>query len=142
MRVLIDTNVIVDVLQNRAPWFADGQQIFLAAANQIITGCITAKQAADIYYFSRKQFRGEDFVDDKARKIIVGLYSIFELLDKKAVDCKNALGLSNNDYEDAILISTAARENVDCIVTRNIEHFRSCTNIPVYAPDAFVNHEL
>ena len=51
MRVLIDTNVILDVLQSREPWYKEGQTIFLAIANQVITGCITAKQAADIHFF-------------------------------------------------------------------------------------------
>ena len=48
MKVLIDTNVIVDVLQSREPWCRQGQAIFLAAANRRITGCITAKEAAVI----------------------------------------------------------------------------------------------
>lgn len=51
MRVLIDTNVILDVLQSREPWHKEGQTIFLAVANHVMTGWITAKQAADIHFF-------------------------------------------------------------------------------------------
>ena len=138
MKVLLDTNVIIDVLQKREPWCEDGQKIFIAAANQQITGCFSSKQAADIYYFSRKQFQGEEYVDSKARQIMSALYLLFELLDTTAVDCKNALVLSNRDYEDAILITLAERENLDCIVTRNTEHFHPFTCIPVYTPNEFI----
>ena len=65
MRVLLDTNVIVDVLQQREPWCESGKVIFLAIARQQITGCITSKEAADIHFFSRKQFKGEENVDEK-----------------------------------------------------------------------------
>ena len=70
MKVLIDTNVIVDVLQSREPWCRQGQEIFLAAANRRIIGCITAKEAADIHFFARKQFAGQDRVDEKARNVL------------------------------------------------------------------------
>ena len=53
MKVLLDTNIIVDVLQKREPWFEAGEKIFLAVAGNLITGCVTAKELADIYYFSR-----------------------------------------------------------------------------------------
>ena len=137
MRVLIDTNVIVDVLQSREPWYKDGQAVFLAAANNVITGCITAKQAADIHFFARKQFVGQENVDEKARQILSGIFTIFEVLDSLAEDSLDAIGVNNEDYEDAMLIRTASRSGMDCIVTRNKEHF-SVGSVPVYTPDEIV----
>ena len=138
MRVLLDTNVIVDVLQRREPWFSDGQKIFYAIANKQIIGCITAKEAADIHFFSRKQFTGEENVDAKARQVIAKLYALFELIDTLGIDCQNALAIENNDYEDAIMIESAVRAGLDGIVTRNPEHFKPSA-IPVYSPSEFVN---
>ena len=138
MRVLLDTNVIVDVLQRREPWFSDGQKIFYAIANKQIIGCITAKEAADIHFFSRKQFTGEENVDAKARQVISKLYALFELIDTLGIDCQNALAIENNDYEDAIMIESAVRAGLDGIVTRNPEHFKPSA-IPVYSPSEFVN---
>jgi len=137
MRVLLDTNVIVDVLQRRDPWFDSGRQLFLAAADRRIVGCFTAKQAADIHFFSRKQFKGQDNVDEKARQVVAKLFAIFELLDTRGTDCKDALSIDNSDYEDAILIAGAVREKVDCIVTRDPAHFGTAP-LPVYAPDDFL----
>jgi predicted nucleic acid-binding protein len=137
MRVLLDTNVIVDVLQRREPWFSDGKKIFYAIANKQIIGCITAKEAADIHYFSRKQFTGQKNVDAKARQVMAKLYALFELIDTLAIDCQNAIAIENNDYEDAIMIESATRAGLDCIITRNPDHFKTAA-ISVYSPAEFV----
>ena len=137
MRALLDTNVIVDVLQRREPWFSDGKKIFYAIANKQIIGCITAKEAADIHYFSRKQFTGQKNVDAKARQVMTKLYALFELIDTLAIDCQNAIAIENNDYEDAIMIESATRAGLDCIITRNPDHFKTAA-ISVYSPAEFV----
>ena len=137
MRALLDTNVIVDVLQRREPWFSDGQKIFYAIANKKIIGCITAKEAADIYFFSRKQFTGQKNMDAKARQVMTKLFALFELVDTLGIDCQNAIAIENNDYEDAIMIESAVRAGLDCIITRNPDHFKTDA-IPVYSPAEFV----
>ena len=137
MKVLLDTNIIVDVLQKRDPWFEDGEKIFLAVADGLITGCVTVKELADIYYFSRKQFKGLDNVDEKARIVITKLLSLFEVIDSLAIDCKNALTIQNNDYEDAIMIAAAIRVGVDCIVTRNTEQYKN-SPVMIFSPDDFL----
>ena len=138
MRAVLDTNIVVDVLQRREPWFQDGAVIFRAIANKQVEGCLTAKQITDLHFFSRKQFKGEENVDVKARQVIGKLLAIFSLIDTLGIDCQNALGNENGDYEDAVLIESAVRAGADCIVTRNPEHFKTST-VPVYAPDQFVS---
>ena len=137
MRAILDTNVVVDVLQRREPWFQDGAVIFRAIANKQVNGYLTAKQIADLHFFSRKQFKGDENVDAKARQVIRKLLALFETIDTLAIDCQNALGINNGDYEDAILIESAARAGVDCIVTRNPAHF-NVSSVQVYSPDEFV----
>lgn len=137
MRIVLDTNIIVDVLQQREPWFIDGQKIFIAIANKQIIGCITAKQAADIHFFSRKQFKGQENVDEKARRVLSSLFLLFELLDTLGIDCQKAIAVNNNDYEDALLMKSAERAGIDGIVTRNSEHFKT-SSVPVYSPRQFI----
>ena len=141
MRVLLDTNVVLDVLQQREPWFQDGAAMFRAIAQKQIHGYLTAKQIADIHYFSRKQFKGENNADGKARLVIGKLLSLFILIDTTGIDCQKALGLENGDYEDAVLIVSAFRAGCDCIISRNPEHFK----VPlatVYSPHEFVSDIL
>jgi hypothetical protein len=124
-----------------SPRFQDGAVIFRAIANKQVTGCLTAKQIADLHFFSRKQFKGEENVDARARQVIGKLLALFELIDSLAIDCQNALGINNGDYEDAILIESAVRAGVDCIVTRNPAHYRE-SPVRVYAPDEFYCTEI
>lgn len=137
IRVLLDTNVLIDVLQKRQPWFAFSKEIFTAAANQDILGYITAKQAGDLYFFACKQLRGEPDIDKKARTILNHLFAIFELIDSRGSDCEMALLRENGDFEDAMLIESAVREKIDCIVTRNGAHFKNAP-VAVYDPESFV----
>lgn len=137
MKILIDTNVVVDVLQQRELWFSDGASIFAAVANRQIVGCLSSKQIADLHFFSRKQFKGQENVDAKARQVIGKLMSLFEAIDTLGMDCQNAMGTNNGDYEDAILMESAVRSGMDCIVTRNLEHFKP-SSIPVYTPQEFI----
>ena len=137
MRVLVDTNIIVDVLQKREPWFEAGSEIFLASADERITGLITSKQACDVHFFARKIFRGQENVDEKARDILSRLFSVFEVIDTLGSDCEEALTIDNGNYEDCVMLASAARLHVDCIVTRNPDHFRG-SGIRVYSPDEFV----
>ena len=137
MKVLLDTNVIVDVLQQREPWRKDGETIFIAAAMNRILVCVTAKQIADIHYMAKKLFKGQPHVDNLAKQVIGKLMSFMELEDTCAADCQRAMGINNNDFEDALLIACAARESMDYIVTRNTAHFSGST-VPVATPAEFV----
>ena len=137
MKVLLDTNVIVDVLQQREPWRQDGETIFIAAAMNEITACITAKQIADIHYMTKKLFKGQPYVDSLAKQVIGKLMAFMELEDTCAADCQAAMGINNNDFEDAMLMACAARESMDYIITRNEGHFKS-SSVPVATPADFV----
>ena len=94
---------------------------------------MTAKEIADIHFFIRKQFKGEENVDQKARKIISGILALFAMVDTLGEDCQNALGLESNDYEDAIMMTSARRAGIDLIVTRNTDHFRQ-SPVPICTP--------
>ena len=137
MRVLLDTNIIVDVLQRRDPWRKDGEKIFIAAALKQITACVTSKQIADIHYLTKKTLKGQKQADDLSKQIICKLLAFIELVDARAVDCQSAIGIDNDDFEDAMLITCAARESMDYIITRNSEHFAP-SPVPAISPAGFV----
>ena len=133
MKALLDTNVIVDALQDRQPWAESARALFRAAARDRFRGCITAKACTDIHYLTRRNAHSEKLARDTLSK----LFALFELLDTSADDCKRALLSNTSDFEDAIEIETSIREGVDCIVTRNIGDFKF-SPIKVMEPDAFL----
>lgn len=134
MRVLIDTCVIIDALQSRAPFAEAAQRIFLYSANRQFEGYITAKAATDIYYLTHRLTHS----DEETRKILSKLYILFHLLDTTSLDCRKAISSEIGDYEDAIMVETAIRSEMDCIVTRNVKDY-SKSSVRVYEPTAFLN---
>lgn len=133
MRILADTNVILDALTSRKPWNESAEKIFLMAANNTIEMYITASSATDIYYLIRKHLHDAD----TAKTIMGKLYSLVGILEVTEADCIDALASSIRDYEDAVVEKVAARQGMDYIVTRNIKDFQS-GNTNVIIPDDFV----
>lgn len=133
MRALIDTCIILDALQARKPFQENAQSIFLLAANKQFDGFITAKAATDIYYLTHRCTHS----DKDTRTILNSLYSIFDLLDTSGLDCRKAISSPVSDYEDAIMVETALRTGMDCIVTRNIKDY-SNASVLVYQPSQFL----
>ena len=134
MRAVIDTCVIVDALQSREPFCKDAQSIFLLCANRQFEGFLTAKAITDIYYLTHRQTHS----DKSTRDVLTKLCTLFGLLDTAALNIRKAITAKISDFEDAVMIETAVRSNMDCIVTRNIRDYYKAP-IPVYSPAEFVN---
>ena len=133
MRALIDTCIVIDALQAREPFAEDAQQIFLAVANKRVMGFLTAKSAADIYYITHRHTHN----DRDTRRVLSTLFNLFDLLDTAGMDCRRAISSELTDYEDAMMVETALRCGVDCIVTRNLKDYER-SPVQVYSPSAFL----
>jgi len=133
MRVLLDTCVVIDVLQHREPFWKDSYQVFLAIANHHAEGFLTAKSFTDLYYLTHRTTHN----DRETRKILSTLLIPFGLLDTSGMDCRRALSSDMGDYEDAVMIETAKRECLDCIITRNQKDYTQ-SNFPIYTPAEFL----
>ena len=119
MRALVDTCVIIDALQSRVPFAEDAQRIFIYSANNQFEGYITAKSVADIYYLTHRLTHS----NVETRKILSKLFTLFHLLDTTSLDCRKAISSEITDYEDAVMVETAIRSEMDCIVTRNVKDY-------------------
>ena len=133
MRVLVDTCVIVDALQDRKPFSENAKIIFYAVANKQIDGYISAKAITDIYYLTHRATHS----DESTRQILKTLLGLFDILDTTAIDCRKALSSEITDYEDAVMCETAERCEVDCIVTRNEKDYRK-SEVKVVTPGELV----
>ena len=134
MRVLLDTCVILDALESRQPFSKDAEELFLAAANNLFTGCITAKASTAIYYLMHRHTHS----DKASREVLNKLFSLFEVVDTAGMDCRRAIPSPVLDFEDAVMIETAARTEVDYIVTRNIKDFAR-SSVSILTPKDFLS---
>lgn len=133
MRILADTNVIIDALTSREPWNKSAEKIFLMAANQNIEMYITASSATDIYYLIRKYLHNTEV----AKTIMGKLFSLTGILEVRADDCIDALASLIDDYEDAVVEKVAHRNDMDYIITRNIKDYRA-GDTKIILPEDFV----
>jgi predicted nucleic acid-binding protein len=124
----------MDAIQNRIPFADDAKTIFRAAASKWFTGCITAKAATDIYYLTHRCTHS----DKESRNTLAKLYILFDVLDTSGIDVRRAISSTVSDYEDAVMIETAIREDIDCIVTRNTKDY-TVSSVPVYSPAEFLD---
>lgn len=121
MKILLDTCVILDYLQERSDGLKEANIIFDYISDNKIKGCITVKSLMDIYYSIKHYWHEEDTV----RTALKYLFKLFEVLDSKHIEAYSALDSQINDYEDALMVETALNNDVDYIVTRD-KDYKGC----------------
>lgn len=120
MKVMIDTNIILDVLCNRKDFVDDSLKVFKLCEVKKISGYISALSIPNIVYIMRKE------LDSKMiKEILEKLSLIFEIVDLKEDDLKRASTLNFKDYEDAIQSVQANRIKANYIITRNIKDYNN-----------------
>lgn len=129
MKILIDTNVILDVLYDRTDFVESSSKIWKLCEVEKIDGYISALSIPNIVYILRKELTPE-----KTQQIIEQLFMIFHIADLKSSDIRKAANMKTSDYEDAIQMVCAQRMKVDFIVTRNIKDFIE-SKVPAMKPD-------
>ncbi len=128
MKVLVDTNVILDVLCNRKEFVVDSLRVFQCCEAQRITGYISALSIPNIVYIMRKELDPE-----RIREILHTLTMVFSVVELREADLLKAAELPFGDYEDAIQSVCAARVRADYIVTRNGKDFEN-SPVPAVSP--------
>lgn len=131
MKALIDTNVIVDALQSRKDFAKEAEFVLLQAYEY--EGYLVATSVTDIYYIQHKYYHSREKAKNNLEKIL-GIYNIVDVTE---ADCQNALRSGIPDYEDAVLVESAKRSEMECIVTRNGKDFEG-SGIKVYSPAEFL----
>lgn len=120
MKVLIDTNIIMDVLANREGFAEPASQLFKLCEVGQVQGIVYALSIANIAYIMRKELDRSQI-----EEVISKLGSIFTIADMKADDLKKAAALPMDDFEDALQSVCASRMKADFIVTRNLKDFKN-----------------
>lgn len=128
MKILIDTNVILDVLCNRTDFVEDSLKVFKYCEVNQITGCISAMSVPNIVYIMRKELDSE-----RIKEILTVLTSLFTVVDLREADLLKAADLDFADYEDALQSVCATRVKANYIVTRNIKNFKN-SPVPAIKP--------
>jgi len=134
MRILLDTNVVLDAIAQRKPFYLDAQKIINFVLDNKLEGHITANSITDIYYIARKYLNQTEL-----RNAMRSLFSVFSIIDVLGSDCHKALDFPLNDYEDALLVVCGGKAVIDYIITRDEEFLHEANlPIPVISPHDFI----
>lgn len=132
MKLLIDANIILDVLQKRAPHYRYSSLVWKLCETGKAEGYVSVLTFMNIAYILRKELTPDKISDTyKAMSLI---FSFEELTEN---DVRNAIEMGLKDFEDAVQIQTAHRVGADFIITRNIKDFMKCP-IPAYLPKELI----
>lgn len=115
MRVLIDTNIILDFLLQREPFFQDAERLFQAIDSGEIVGYVTATTLTDIFYVARK-YTGNI---QQARQSVLDTLTVMVICPVNKTVLESALASELADFEDAVQIACAISQDLEAILTRD-----------------------
>ena len=136
MRVLIDANILLDVLQARRPHLKNSSLIWKLCETDQTTGYVSSLSFANIVYVMCKELDAETIED-----VFAKLQLIFRFTELSVSDLSKAIALRLDDFEDALQIATASRLKADYIITRNVKNFIE-SETPVVTPDEYLTKTL
>lgn len=129
MRVLVDTNIFLDVLLNRKEWVEPSREVLNRLQSKTGCGWISWHTLSNLYYVGRKM-AGEVETRRSLRQIL----TCFQVCPTEGRHAVYALELPLQDFEDALQVSAGQAAGVDWIITRNEADFQK-SPIPILSPE-------
>ena len=130
MRLMIDTNILLDVLLDREPWNEQAKAVLSLCENRQVQGFVSASAVTDIFYITRRALGS---IEDTYR-VISSILSIVKILTVTNDDVINAFQVKAKDFEDCLMATCARSNKCAAIVTRNKKDFLSF-GVTLYSPE-------
>lgn len=136
MKIMVDTNVILDVMLQRESFLTDSLHALDIAISENDRCLLSVSAATDIYYCLRKAVHSEK----EAHNLLKRVSTFAHFTSVYTQDIENALESGISDFEDALVDEIAFRECCDIILTRNIADF-TLSKIPAVTPALFLKQK-
>ena len=125
MKILLDTNIVLDLLLEREPFCKEARVIFKMIESDKISGFLCATSITTIYYLINRSVE-----KSKADEIIDKLLQLFNIADVNKNILIKSLENNGKDFEDSVIYTSAEYFNIDVIITRDKKGFNQ-SNIKV-----------
>jgi len=133
MKVLIDTNIIIDILGKNEKFFDNSYKIILLGLEGEIETIMSASAVTDVYYILRKYINDPVILREK----IFILSNYVKICKATSEDITKAVLLFIPDFEDSVIAAIAKREKADYIISRNETDFEN-SPVPAISPKEFI----
>ena len=130
MRLMIDTNILLDVLIRREDFYDHSKAVLTLCEEHTVQGFISASAVTDIFYITRKALES---IED-TYKVISSVLNIVRILTVTNDDVLNAFQVKTKDFEDCLMATCAKSNKCDGIVTRNKKDFLTF-GVVLYSPE-------
>lgn len=132
MVVLIDTNVIIDFLMTREPFYQAASEVITRCANGELKGYIAFHSIPNLWYILRK------VPDDKRREWLSDICRFLQVTGASHEKVIRAINMKEfQDFEDCLQDRCAKSVNAQYIITRNIDDYIN-SEIPAICPENFL----
>lgn len=128
MKLLIDTNVVLDLMLERQPFVEHATLLLTQVEQGIIEGYLCATTLTTLEYLLQKELG-----DKKSKPLLKALLQLFDITPVNRMVIEQALVNSFDDFEDGVLHESAIHANLQGIVTRDKKGFQKA-KLPVYSP--------
>lgn len=132
-KLFLDTNVILDILLRRDPFYADAARLWLKIESGELKGMVSLPSLTTIFYLVR---RSSDATT--ARHVLQTMCKKLQIADSPRQAGHLALQSHLPDFEDALQYEIAVLAGADCLITRNPSHFPKRGKLPIWTPDEFL----
>ena len=130
MKILIDTNIVLDVMLKREPFYRLSLEVLSLAKRDDVEEYVSASAITDIYYLAYRQIRDKGSV----KKLMKELLTVVSVASVSGQEIENALSLEWNDFEDSVQYAVALLNEMDGIVTRNQKDYNRA-DMKVWSPE-------
>jgi len=135
MKVLIDTNVALDVLLKREPYYEKSAGVLVLSEKREIDAYISASAVTDIYYITRKALKDKRSTIDLLRKLV----NVVNVAAVTSDNVRHALELEWDDFEDSVQYMAGENLLVEYVITRNTRNFER-GSISAVTPEEFLKY--
>ncbi|WP_396184570.1 type II toxin-antitoxin system VapC family toxin [Flavobacterium sp.] len=132
--IFLDTNVLMDILANRQPFYKSSAEIYKLGLRKKVVLFTSSNTISTLHYLLKK-FTTEENI----RQSLDEVTTVLSIIPIDINIIKKSLKSNHKDFEDAIqIVSAQSINNMDCIVTRDLKDYKFA-EIAVLTPDDFLN---
>jgi predicted nucleic acid-binding protein len=132
--IFLDTNVLMDILANRQPFYKSSAEIYKLGLRKKVVLFTSSNTISTLHYLLKK-FTTEENI----RQSLDEVTTVLSIIPVDINIIKKSLKSNHKDFEDAIqIVSAQSINNMDCIVTRDLKDYKFA-EITVLTPDDFLN---
>jgi predicted nucleic acid-binding protein len=129
LKILLDTNIVLDLLMDRMPFSDAAAELFSKVEDGTIIGYLCGTTITTVYYLATKTVGAA-----RAQEEIYKLLTLFEVAPVNRHVLESALSAGFDDFEDAVIHEAACHVGAEAIVTRNQKDFKK-SRISVYSSE-------